>query len=71
MASIETLTSIEIQSKVLEALGPVALDFYQESCPPCRVFGPRLERMAERYEGQMLCIAWMLIATYRWPRASG
>jgi thioredoxin 1 len=53
MAGVETITSGEIQSKVLEAPGPVALDFYQESCPPCHVLEPRLERVAERYEDRL------------------
>jgi thioredoxin 1 len=53
MASVETITSVEIQPKVLEAPGPVALDFYQESCPPCHVLEPRLERVAERYEDRL------------------
>jgi thioredoxin-like negative regulator of GroEL len=53
MGSIETLTSGEIQPKVLEAPGPVALDFYQESCPPCHALEPRLERVAGRYEGRL------------------
>jgi thioredoxin 1 len=53
MGSIETITSAEIQPKVLEAPGPVAVDFYQESCPPCRVLEPRLERVAGRYEDRL------------------
>lgn len=51
MANIENITSGEIQSKVLDASGPAALDFYQESCPPCHVLEPRLEKVARRYEG--------------------
>ncbi len=53
MASIETLTSDEVQAKALEEQGPVALDFYQESCPPCHVLEPRLEKVAERYEDRL------------------
>jgi thioredoxin 1 len=53
MASVETLTGVEIQPKVLEAPGPVALDFYQESCPPCHVLEPRLEKVAARYEDRL------------------
>ena len=32
---------------------PCALDFYQASCPPCRALEPRLERMAQQYEGRL------------------
>lgn len=53
MTSIETVTSEEVQSRVLEAPGPVALDFYQESCPPCHVLEPRLEKVAARYEDRL------------------
>jgi thioredoxin 1 len=53
LANIETITSGEVQAKVLDASGPVALDFYQESCPPCHVLKPRLERVAERYKGRL------------------
>jgi thioredoxin 1 len=53
VASIETITSGEVQSKVLEAPGPVALDFYQESCPPCHILEPRLERVAEEYKDRL------------------
>lgn len=34
MATIDTLSRDEVQSKVLQAPGPVALDFYGESCRP-------------------------------------
>jgi thioredoxin-like negative regulator of GroEL len=53
MSGIEPITSGEIESRVLRAPGPVALDFYQESCPPCHVLEPRLESVAERYGGRL------------------
>lgn len=51
MSVIEALTSDEIQPKVLQTQGPVALDFYGESCPPCHALEPRLERVAGEYAG--------------------
>ena len=36
MTEIEMLTSTDFQAKVLEAPGPIVLDFYQASCAPCR-----------------------------------
>lgn len=53
MAGVGTITSGEVQSKVLDSKGPVALDFYGESCPPCRALEPRLERVAGRYAGRL------------------
>jgi hypothetical protein len=40
MATIEPLTRSEMESKVLHVPGPVALDFYQASCAPCRALSP-------------------------------
>ena len=53
MASMETLTGTAIDAKVLQAPGLAALDFYQESCPPCRALEPRLERVARQYDGRV------------------
>lgn len=53
MPIIETLESGDVQSRVLQARAPVALDFYGESCPPCRALDPRLERVAQRFEGRL------------------
>ncbi len=53
MPVIETLESREVQRRVLQARGPVALDFYGESCPPCRALEPRLEKVAQRFEGSL------------------
>ncbi len=53
VAAIETIMSGEVDSRVLGTPGPAVLDFYQESCPPCRVLEPRLERVAGEYEGRV------------------
>lgn len=53
MAGINTITGGEVQSRVLDSTGPVALDFYGESCPPCHALEPRLERVAGRYGGRL------------------
>ncbi len=53
MPVIQTLESREVQGRVLQARGPVALDFYGESCPPCRALEPRLEKVARRFEGRL------------------
>ncbi len=53
MATITPLTADQLESHVLKALGVVALDFYQASCPPCRALEPRLERIATEYQGRL------------------
>ncbi len=53
MATIEVLIRSELESKVLQVPGPVALDFYQASGAPCRALEPRLERVARQYAGRL------------------
>ncbi len=53
MASIATLMSGDIEAKVFRVPGPVALDFHQASCPPCRVLEPRIERVAQEHAGRV------------------
>lgn len=51
MPMIETLTGEAVEAKVKDATA--ALDFYQESCAPCRTLAPRLERLAREHAGQV------------------
>lgn len=53
MVTIPTLPGKELDSKALHAPGYVVLDFYQESCPPCRALEPRLERIAKMHESEV------------------
>ncbi len=53
MATIETLTSANLEARAFHTKWPVALDFYQATCPPCRTLEPRLERLAEQYAGRL------------------
>ncbi len=50
---IQTVTGDDVESKVLRSPGAAVLDFYQASCPPCRVLEPRLERVAGEYTGRV------------------
>lgn len=48
MATIATVDASEFDGKVARA--PTAVvDFYQESCAPCRALEPRLERIAGEF----------------------
>lgn len=53
MSHVETRTGAEVESKLLQAAGSAVLDFYQASCPPCRMLEPRLERLALEYSGRI------------------
>ncbi|CAN5280428.1 thioredoxin [soil metagenome] len=56
MANVENVEPLEredLQSNVLQVPGPVALDFYGESCPPCHALEPRLERVAGEYTNRI------------------
>lgn len=53
MPAVQTVTQAEIGPRVLQVEGPVALDFYQASCPPCRTLEPRLEQVAREYQGRL------------------
>jgi len=53
MGYVQRVSPWEVESAVRRAQGPIALDFYQASCPPCRVLEPRLERVAQKYAGRV------------------
>ena len=53
MAAIQLVAQDTLKARVLHASGPVALDFYQASCPPCKILEPRLERWAAQHRGRL------------------
>ena len=46
------LTKNNFESLVLESKSAVMVDFGANWCGPCKTIGPRLEKLAKKYEGE-------------------
>ncbi|MDE6675334.1 MAG: thioredoxin [Acetatifactor sp.] len=46
-------TAENFETEVLQAPGTVLVDFYADWCGPCKMMAPLVERMAEKYAGQI------------------
>ena len=49
----KTVTDESFQSDVLNAPGPVLVDFWAEWCGPCRMIAPALEEISQEMNGQV------------------
>lgn len=52
--NIINVTDSSFEQDVLKAAGPVLVDFWAEWCGPCKMIGPILEQVSEKYSGQLL-----------------
>jgi len=49
---VVVLTDDNWKKEVMEAEGPVLVDFWAEWCPPCRMIAPSIEALATAYSGR-------------------
>jgi len=50
---IITLSDDKFEADVLNAEGPVLVDFWDEWCGPCKMIAPILSEIAETYDGKV------------------
>ena len=47
------VTDGDFEEKVLNADGPVLIDYWAEWCGPCKMIAPVISEIAEEYEGRL------------------
>ena len=47
------VTDASFETDVLQATGPVLVDFWAEWCGPCKAIGPALEELGAEYAGKL------------------
>lgn len=53
MKNIVELNEQSFESEVLQATGPVLVDFYAPWCGPCKMLAPLLEQLAGEFNGKI------------------
>ncbi len=51
--TIRHVTDASFEEDVLQAPGPVVVDFWAEWCGPCKQIAPALEDLAQRYQDKV------------------
>ncbi len=48
-----TVTEDNFQAEVIKSKVPVLVDFFAVWCGPCRMYGPMVDRLAQKYAGRL------------------
>ncbi len=51
-AAVQITSTADFEHQVLDATQPVLVDFYSDSCGPCRMLAPTIEKISRQYEGR-------------------
>lgn len=51
--NVQTFTDGNFETSVLQAGGPVLVDFWAEWCGPCKRLGPTIDALAGEYAGKV------------------
>lgn len=51
--AVKEVDKTNFEEEVLKSEIPVMVDFWAPWCAPCRIIAPVVEKLAERYEGQL------------------
>ncbi len=49
---MQVVDSSNFKKEVLDSPIPVAVDFYADWCPPCKIYAPQFEKVAKTMEGK-------------------